>query len=90
MPSRDHIELPFQAAGIGRRFCAGLVDCAVVVAAAGVFGAIAYKLLPKIEPTKPLLLTAAMLSRPALGSLRIHAGDVCGSYGRHAGCQESA
>jgi uncharacterized RDD family membrane protein YckC len=60
-PSRDHVELPFQAAGIGRRFCAGMVDCALVAAASGVFGAIAYKLLPKIEPTKPLLLTAAML-----------------------------
>jgi len=60
-PSRDHVELPFQAAGIGRRFCAGLVDCALVAAASAVFGGIAYKLLPKIEPTKPLLLTAAML-----------------------------
>jgi uncharacterized RDD family membrane protein YckC len=60
-PSRDHIELPFQAAGIGRRFCAGLVDCALVAAGSGVFAAVAYKLLPKIEPTKPLILTAAML-----------------------------
>lgn len=60
-PSRDHIELPFQAAGIGRRLCAGLVDCALVAAASGVFGAIAYKLLPKIEPTKPLVLTVAAL-----------------------------
>ena len=60
-PSRDHVDLPFQAAGIGRRFCAGLVDCALVAVASGVFGAVAYKLLPKIEPTKPLLLTAAML-----------------------------
>ncbi len=60
-PSRDHIELPFQAAGIGRRLCAGLVDCALVAAASGVFAAIAYKLLPKMEPTKPLILTAAML-----------------------------
>jgi uncharacterized RDD family membrane protein YckC len=60
-PSRDHIELPFQAAGIGRRLCAGLVDCALVAAGSGVFAAVAYKLLPKIEPTKPLTLTAAML-----------------------------
>lgn len=58
-PSRDHIELPFQAASVGRRFCAGLVDAALVVAASGMFAAIAYKLLPKIEPTKPLVLTAA-------------------------------
>jgi uncharacterized RDD family membrane protein YckC len=60
-PSRDHIELPFQAAGIGRRLCAGLVDCALVAVASGVFAAVAYKLLPNIEPTKPLMLTAAML-----------------------------
>jgi uncharacterized RDD family membrane protein YckC len=60
-PSRDHIELPYQAASIGRRLGAGLVDCALVAAASGVFGAIAYKLLPKIEPTKPLVLTAAIL-----------------------------
>ena len=61
LPSRDHIDLPLQAVSIARRFCAGLLDCAVVIAAAGVFGAIAYKLMPKLELTKPLLLTAAIL-----------------------------
>lgn len=60
-PSRDHIDLPLQAVGLARRFCAGLVDCAVVIASAAVFGAIAYKLMPKLTPSKPLLLTAAVL-----------------------------
>ena len=60
-PSRDHIDLPLQAVSIARRFCAGLVDCAVVIASAGVFGAVAYKLMPKLTPSKPLLLTAAVL-----------------------------
>ena len=55
----DHIELPFQAVSIPQRLYAGLIDCALVAAAAGVFGAVGYKLLPKLVLTKPVLLTAA-------------------------------
>ena len=55
----DHIELPFQAVSIPQRLYAGLVDCAIVAAAAGVFGAVGYKMLPKLVLTKPVVLTAA-------------------------------
>jgi len=58
-PPADHIELPFQAVNISRRFYAGLIDCALVAVAAAVFGAISYKMLPKFAPTKPALLAAA-------------------------------
>lgn len=57
--SADHIELPFQAVRISRRICAGLVDFSVVAAAAGIFGAVSYKLLPQVVLTKPLRIAAA-------------------------------
>ena len=60
-PHADHIELPVQTASLSRRIYAGVVDCLLVVAASGVFGAAAYKLLPKQHVTKPMLLTAAAL-----------------------------
>jgi uncharacterized RDD family membrane protein YckC len=60
-PPRDHIDLPSQTVSLPRRFSAGLIDCGVVAAASAVFGAIAYKLMPKIEPSKPLVLTLAVL-----------------------------
>jgi uncharacterized RDD family membrane protein YckC len=59
VPSPDHIELPFQAVSISRRLSAGLVDFAIVAAASAVFGAVAYKLLPGVQLSKPLILTAA-------------------------------
>lgn len=55
----DHIELPFQAVSIAQRLYAGLIDCGLVAAAAGVFGAVGYKMLPKLVFTKPVVLTAA-------------------------------
>jgi uncharacterized RDD family membrane protein YckC len=55
----DHIELPFQAVGLSRRLYAGLIDCAVVAAAAGVFGAVCYKMLPKLAIGKPVLIAIA-------------------------------
>lgn len=58
-PSPEHIELPFQAASLSRRTCAGMVDLGVVLAASGVFGAVALKLTSNLERTKPLLLAAA-------------------------------
>jgi len=57
----DHIELPFQAVSISQRLYAGLVDCAIVGAAAGVFGAVSYKMLPKPSVAKPVLIAAAGL-----------------------------
>jgi uncharacterized RDD family membrane protein YckC len=58
-PSADHIELPFQAVRIGQRLFAGVIDCALVAVAAGIFGAVVYKMQPQQALTKPLLLTAA-------------------------------
>jgi uncharacterized RDD family membrane protein YckC len=58
-PHADHIELPFRAVGISQRLYAGLVDCAIVAAAGGIFGAVGYKMLPKLVVTKPIILTAA-------------------------------
>ncbi len=57
----DHIELPFQAVSISQRLYAGFIDCAIVAAAAGIFGAVAYKMLPKLAFTKPVVLTAAVI-----------------------------
>lgn len=61
VPPRDHVDLPTQAVSLPRRFSAGMIDCGVVAAASAVFAAIAYKLMPKVEPSKPLLLTLAVL-----------------------------
>ncbi len=58
-PHADHIELPFQAVGISQRLYAGLVDCAIVAAAGAIFGAVGYKMLPKLVVTKPVILAAA-------------------------------
>ena len=55
----DHIELPFQAAYISQRLYAGLIDCAIVAAATAVFGAVIYKMLPRLTLTKPVLMAAA-------------------------------
>ena len=59
--SRDHVDLPAAPVSIPRRILAGLVDCGVVLGGCAVFGATAYKLLPQHQPTKPLVLTAAIL-----------------------------
>ena len=58
-PAADHIDLPFQAVSISQRLYAGLIDCALVGVAAGIFGAVVYKMLPKLPLTKPLVLAAA-------------------------------
>jgi len=57
----DHIELPLQAVRISQRLFAGLIDCALVIAAAAVFGGTSFKLLPKLAFTKPVLLTGVVL-----------------------------
>jgi uncharacterized RDD family membrane protein YckC len=55
----DRDELPLQAVRIAQRLYAGLIDCAAVLVAAGIFAAACYKLLPKLTLSKPLLLSAA-------------------------------
>ena len=54
--SADHVDLPLQAVPIRQRVYASIVDCGLVVAAAGVFGAACYKFMPNVTPAKPLLL----------------------------------
>lgn len=57
----DHVELPLQAVAIVQRVHAGMVDCAIVVAASGIFAATCYKLLPGLTLAKPLLAIAAAM-----------------------------
>lgn len=57
----DHIELPLQAVALSRRLYAALVDCAVVGGGTGLFFAAAYKLLPKLTLTKPVLTVVAAI-----------------------------
>ncbi len=57
----DNVELPFRAVGRTHRLFAALLDAAIVAAAAGVFAAVGYKLLPRMTFTKPVALTGAGL-----------------------------
>ena len=57
----DSVELPFRAAGRARRLYAALLDSGIVAAAAAVFAAVGYRMLPKLAVTKPVVLTAAGL-----------------------------
>ena len=57
----DHVELPFRAAAISQRAYAALIDCALVGVATAAFGAVGYKMLPRLIITKPVLLTAVMV-----------------------------
>ncbi len=59
--SADHVELPLQAVRVSQRVYAGLVDCGLVVLGAGIFFASGYKLMPKIELTKPLIISLAAI-----------------------------
>lgn len=57
----DHIELPLQPAEISHRLYAAAVDGALVTAAFGALVGVCYMLLPKLVPSKPVLLTATVL-----------------------------
>jgi len=57
----DHVELPFQPVNISRRVVAGMIDCAVIAVSTAMFGAVCYKMLPRMSLTKPMLLGAAAL-----------------------------
>ena len=57
----DHVDLPFHAAGIGRRLGTGVIDGVVVASAAGLLGVVAHRIVPKALITKPLLLAATAI-----------------------------
>ncbi len=57
----DHVELPLQPVTISQRMYAGFVDCVLAGAAAGLFVAAGYKLMPPMPLTKPLLLIVAAI-----------------------------
>ncbi len=59
--SADHIELPLEPASTSQRVLAGVIDCALIVVSAAIFGAVCYKMLPKLTLTKPLLLIASTI-----------------------------
>jgi uncharacterized RDD family membrane protein YckC len=59
--SRDHVDLPAAPVSIPRRILAGLVDCGVVLGGCAVFGAAAYKLMSPLQPSKTLILGAAVI-----------------------------
>jgi uncharacterized RDD family membrane protein YckC len=59
--SADHIELPLEPASTSQRVLAGVIDCALIVVSAAIFGAVCYKMLPKLTLTKPLLLIASAI-----------------------------
>ena len=54
--SRDHIDLPCQPVRVSLRMFAGAVDMAVAGVGAGVFAAVAFKVLPELPPAKLLVL----------------------------------
>ena len=59
--SADHVELPLQAVPLSQRIYAGLLDCTVVAAAAGIFAAGAYKMFLQTAPSKPLVLVLSFI-----------------------------
>jgi uncharacterized RDD family membrane protein YckC len=54
----DRDELPLHGIRIAQRLYAGVIDCAAVLLAAGIFVAAGYRLLPRLTVSKPLLLAA--------------------------------
>jgi uncharacterized RDD family membrane protein YckC len=54
-------ELPLQVATVGQRGYATLFDAAIVFIASGIFATIAYKMMPGLEWTKPLLGSAILV-----------------------------
>jgi uncharacterized RDD family membrane protein YckC len=57
----DHVELPFRAASIPLRIYAAVVDWSLVAVAAAAFAFIGHKMLPDLQFTKPVRLTAALV-----------------------------
>ncbi len=57
----DDYELPFRAASIPLRLYAAVVDWSLVALAAAAFAFIGHKMLPDLQFTKPVRLTAALV-----------------------------
>ncbi len=54
--SRDHVDLPCQPVGTSQRVFAGAVDFGITGVSAGVFAAVAFKILAELPPAKLLVL----------------------------------
>ena len=59
-PSRDHIELPCQPVNTSQRMLAGVIDLAVTGVGAGLFAAVAFKILNELPPAKLVVLGLVM------------------------------
>jgi uncharacterized RDD family membrane protein YckC len=68
MRDREHVDLPFRAVGISQRVVAGMIDGAIAGIGVAVFGAVAYKIIPQLAITKPLVLALVAMA-PLLWSV---------------------
>jgi uncharacterized RDD family membrane protein YckC len=59
---REHVELPFRAVATAQRLLAGAMDVAIVSIGLGIFAAVAYKILPSVAMTKPLILAGIAIA----------------------------
>ena len=59
---REHVELPFQAVRVSQRVFAGIIDVAVAGIGVAIFAAVAYKILPQLSITKPLILASVAMA----------------------------
>ena len=57
----EYVELPFRPVAAARRGYAVLVDALLVAAASGIFGAVAYKLIPRLTMGKTVLAAGAII-----------------------------
>jgi uncharacterized RDD family membrane protein YckC len=62
LQDREHVELPFRAVRVSQRVFAGVVDDVVSGAGAAIFAAVAYKILPPLTITKPLILAGIAIA----------------------------
>jgi uncharacterized RDD family membrane protein YckC len=59
---REHVELPFQAVRVSQRIFAGIIDAAISAVGVVIFGAVAYKIIPQLSITKPLVLAGIAIA----------------------------
>lgn len=59
---REYVDLPFRAVRIAQRVVAGMIDGAIAGVGVAVFGAVAYKIIPQLAITKPLILAAVVIA----------------------------
>jgi uncharacterized RDD family membrane protein YckC len=60
----EHLELPCPPVALSQRLYAVAVDALIVGVGVGLFGAVAYKLIPNLQPGKSMLMAAGLV--PAL------------------------